>query len=121
MNRILSATILAAALGVAAQAMAQSQMSGLNGLAASPRVRKMLSELPVAVVPVVATAPQAKPLAVAESPRVQKQRSELPQSITPAAVAPVYTAPGGNPIAASPKLQEQLDERPLQFQIAPLK
>ncbi len=121
MNRILSATVLATALGLAAQAMAQSQMSGPNGLAASPRVRKMLSELPVAVVPMVAAAPQVKPLVVTGSPRVQKQLSELPQPIAPAPTAPVYTTRGGNPIAASPKLQQQLDERPMQFQIAPLK
>ena len=127
-NRILLATAVTVILGSMSQAMAQSQMSGPNGLAVSPKVRQSLSERPAQI---TASAPGALPVAtqsrhastLAGSPRAQQMardntKSEVaggPQVV----VASNQRADDG--IAASPKLREQMNERSTQFQIAPLK
>jgi len=128
MNRILLAAVVTVALGSLSQVAAQSQMSGPNGLAASPKVRQALGERPV---PPVLSAPKALPVssirayapALAASPRVQQMLRDNAKSAVAAGSEVVVASNLGNSdgIAASPKLREQLNERPMRFQIAPLK
>jgi len=123
MNRILSVTILTATFALAGQGMAQSQMSGPNGVAASPRVAKAMNERPVSQPAAVANRVAATTPAVAASPRIQSQLNERPKSglANPGSTVASSTTRSGKPIAASPKLQEQMNAQPMQFQIAPLK
>jgi hypothetical protein len=128
MNRILIAAAAAFALGSFSQAVAQSQMSGPNGLAASPKVRQVLSERPVQDL-VAASKPAryngtlAQAGNLAASPKVQSLARENAKSGVAGHAAVVVASTAGNAdgIAASPKLREQMNERLMQFQIAPLK
>ena len=126
-NRILLATAIAFVVTLASQSMAQSQMSGPNGIAASPKVRAMLSEqaargLSTAAI-VTANNPNYRKTAVAASPRVQQMLSDNAKSgvaSTEGAVAPLVGREADG-IAASPKVRQQMANQPVQFQIAPLK
>jgi hypothetical protein len=125
MNRIFLAATTAVALTSVGQVMAQSQMTGPGGIAASPRVTQMtLERTPLACKPATVVSPTPvfnSP--VAASPRVQQMSSEKPASALVNTSPTVVTSSQHDTdnIAASPKLREQLNERPVQFQIAPVK
>ena len=128
MNRILLAAAVTVILGSMSQAMAQSQMSGPNGLAASPKVRQSLSERPAQL---TAFAPGAVHVSaqsihastLAGPPRAQQMAQDNAKSEvaggTQVVVASNQRTDDG--IAASPKLREQMNERSMRFEIAPLK
>lgn len=128
MNRILTVAAATVVLGFLGQAVAQSQMSGPNGLAASPKVRQALNERPgqtSVVAPHQArhTATIAPAGYLAASPKVQAMARENAKSgvAANAAIMVASTPVRADGIAASPKLREQMNERSMQFQIAPLK
>lgn len=126
-QNLLAGTVTALAI-LAGQAFAQSQMSGPNGIAASPRLRAMLNERPAPASFVVSTrqAPSSWSSSqdtLAASPRL---RSMLPASqnstIAPSPVVVVQSPSRvSDNLAASPRLRSQLEERSMQFQVAPLK
>ena len=128
MNRILLAAAVTVILGSMSQAMAQSQMSGPNGMAASPKVRQSLSERPAQI---TTSAPGALPVGaqsrhantLAGPPRAQQMARDNAKSEvaggTQVVVASNQRTDDG--IAASPKLREQMNERSMRFEIAPLK
>jgi hypothetical protein len=92
-------------------------------LAASPRVQQMLADRakPLMGTPVVSLASKeacCESLTLAASPKVQKALAERPQC---SAVNSPTMARVDDGIAASPKLREQLNDRPVEFRIAPLK
>jgi hypothetical protein len=127
MNRILLAAAVTVILGSMSQAMAQSQMSSPNGLAASPKVRQFLSERPaqLTVAPsALSVSAQSRHVStLAGSPRAQQMARDNAKSEV-AGGAQVVVASNqrtDDGIAASPKLREQMNERSMQFQIAPLK
>jgi hypothetical protein len=128
MNRILLTAAVTVVLGSLSQATAQSQMSGPNGLAASPKVRQMVSERPTqltvsapGVLPVSAQSAHSGMLAA--SPRVQQMARDNAKSEVAGGTQAVVASNQRNAdgIAASPKLREQMNERSMRFQIAPLK
>jgi hypothetical protein len=122
MNRILLLATTTAGLAFTFPALA-----GGPEIAASPKVRQMLNDQ--AAQAVVVSAPASTSSAtdrgtsdnLAASPKVQQF---LPSRRTPRAASTMETATLSRPddgIAASPKLREQLNERLVQFQIAPIK
>ncbi len=128
MNRILLAATITIVLGPLNHAAAQAQMSGPNGLAASPKVRQMLSERPAksseaTVAAPVTQARNQRTSALAASPKVQQMMQDNAKSTVADATANVVASNRGNVdgIAASPKVRAQMDERSVRFQIAPLK
>jgi hypothetical protein len=107
-KRILSATIIAAVLGIAGQAMGQTQLSGPNGLATSPKLRKQMTE------PGGWAATQA-PVTVAFYPAPGQTIGVAPGTGT----VVIYKNRNVSGVVASPRLQEQLNERPTQILIVP--
>jgi hypothetical protein len=128
LNRVLFAATVALGLAAAGQAVAQSQLSGPNGTAMSPNLRRMLAEPPAQAI--VVAAPQQPTVwpsgvntaNVAASP---KQQQLMAQSQTVARthepVVAAYQPTGSDGITASPKLRQMMEQNAAQFQIAPLK
>ena len=120
---------------------AQSQLSGSDGIAASPRARQMLNErkainenkgMFIGVLKdsdgaccngTACVTKEGKPIAA--SPRVTQMLSERPvrqvETVTTSAGVAGYRATGADGITASPRLRQQLDERRQAVEIAPLK
>jgi hypothetical protein len=135
LNSLLIAVAVAGTLGVAVNASAQSQLSGGDGIAASPKVRQMLNERKAALeaasapssVVVSSPAPRATSQgAIAASPKVRQMIAEgkpVTGPTTPAVASSSvgYQAAGEDRITASPKLREQLNQRGGSFMIAPIK
>ncbi len=128
-NRILFAAAVATILTSAGQVMAQSQLSGPDGLATSPRLRQQILERqpqPAIVAPVL-VAPGTFYGAsdnLAAPPRTRQLLSENRKTETvPGGNVVVTSAPRSTDnIVASPRLREQLqDQQPMRFQIAPVK
>ncbi len=128
-NRILFAATVAVAFLMAYQANAQSQAVGPDGITASPRVRQLLNErraaaatTPAPILPVAAQAP-SEGVSVTASPRVRQMLDAQKKSgaTSTAGMVASYRAVGPDGITASPKVREQLNERAVQFQIAPVK
>jgi hypothetical protein len=128
LNRSLCALTVALLLASAGQVLAQSQLSGPDGMAASPKFRQLMwQQQRVAVVPEMpnlSTQPAyAKPAEITASPKLHQMMSEFTTSgvAQDTGTVPSYRATGPDGITASPKLRQQLDEQSMQFQIAPLK
>jgi hypothetical protein len=114
----------------AAQTWAQSQVSGDDGITASPKVRQMLNERKAQIA--ASTAAPAAPAVsttiprnteMAASPKVRQQmleRARVPVVTAESEVAG-YRPTGADGITASPKLRQMLNEREQTVQIAPLK
>ncbi len=114
MNRIVGAVVVAGALGFAGQGLAQSQMTGPDGLATSPRLRQQLNERPVVLVRESAACCPAcnRPGATVTYPAgPQSLQQSTASSWAPgsgtAAGPDASRQPG---VIASPRLQEQLAE-----------
>ena len=108
-NRILLAAAMAAGLALTTPAMAQNNTSG-DGIAASPKARQMLKER---------SQLNLASTDLAASPKTSQMLAEQNKCCVAPTTGAVASANDG--IAASPKLREQLNERSLEFQIAPLK
>jgi hypothetical protein len=99
-------------------------LAGGPEIAASPKVRQMLNDRAAVVsapTSTSSTADRGTSDNLAASPKVQQVLSSRP---TPRAASTMETATVSRPndgIAAPPKLREQLNERSMQFQIAPIK
>ena len=123
MNRILSVAAIATALLFVTQAKTQAANS--DGIAASPKVRQMLNErnASFSVVATPATPTRGDSGYLAASPKLSQMLAERTGSsaVTSAALASASTSSLDDGIAASPKLREQLRERALAFQVAPIK
>jgi hypothetical protein len=122
-NRILLAAAMAAGLALASPAMAQNNTVG-DGIAASPKARKMLNErAQVNVASTATSTASAKACCertdLAASPKTSQMLAEQKKCCVAPTTGTVASATDG--ITASPKLREQLNERQLKFQIAPLK
>jgi len=124
--------VLSVVVGLSAtigQGWAQSQASGPNGIAGSPKVLQMLNERSARITsstgtPVVSST-VSRGEVVAGPPKVQQMLRERTMATTPAlftgpAVAG-YKPTGDDGITASPKLRQILDERTASTQVAPLK
>lgn len=124
-KKTLGACTAAMALMITVQAFAQSQMSGPNGIAASPRLRSMLNERSTGTAYVVSTRQDYVPVnsQIAASPRVKMMSPVSANStiVSPAVVVVQSPAAVPDNLAASPRLRSQLQERAVQFQVAPLK
>ena len=128
MNRILLGATVTMVLGSLNYALAQAQMSGPNGLAASPKVRQMLSERPAKSAEAAPTAAASQTsnqsaAMLAGSPKARQMAQDNAKSTVADTTSGVVASTQGkaDAIAASPKVRAQMDERPVQFQIAPLK
>jgi hypothetical protein len=128
MKNIYQLVIAAAALTLFASAgntSAQSQLSGPDGIAASPKVRAVLNERVRSqfVVPAQVTAAAfTRQTAIAASPKMQQMlndRARVAASANPETAGPRVAVSDG--IAASPKVRAMLDERRQTVEIAPLK
>ncbi|HXP58842.1 MAG TPA: hypothetical protein VN829_00045, partial [Dongiaceae bacterium] len=116
-----------AALVPAFQASAQYKPTGDDGITASPRVRKALSERPMGCASGFASADRknskvAAGDGLAASPKVRARLEELKRSTlaaaSPAAVLESSTTRAPNDrIAASPKVRERMREWPAQPQV----
>ena len=128
-NRLLMAGLVVGATLVAVfQANAQYKPTGEDGITASPRVRKTLSERPSVSACGLACSERVNPAnagsdGIAASPKVREHLGELKRN----AVAATASASGGveattrrgpnDGIVASPKLRELMREWPAQPQV----
>jgi len=123
-NRILLAAAMAAGLALATPATAQNNPAG-DGITASPKARQMLNERRARVNAAATATAAASTKAccartdLAASPKASQMLAEQQKCCVAPTTGSVASANDG--ITASPKLREQLNERPLKFQIAPLK
>jgi hypothetical protein len=126
-NRIFMTGLAAAVLIPAFEASAQYKPAGDDGITASPRVRKMLNERPMACPAGSAFSDRASSKnaasdGMAASPKVRARLEEL-KRIALAAASPSAGVTAGTTqapndgIAASPKLRELLREWPAQSQV----
>jgi hypothetical protein len=119
-------TVTVGLIILAAQACGQSLMSGPGGIAASPKVRSQLSENARSIVFTPSTDGTYTGYGrsdLAASPKIlQEVNGKLKSTIAsgPAVVVTSGTRAAEN-LAASPKVQAQLNDRPAMFEIAPLK
>jgi len=133
MNRVLLAATVAAVLGIGNAALAQSQVVGDDGIAASPKVRAQLNERRAseavvapakAAVVVSERTTKPAPVSIAASPKVAQAIAEREASqkasIASANVAST-TSRADDGIAASPKVRQQMNERGQVVEIAPVK
>jgi hypothetical protein len=118
LNRVLIAAAVAAVLGVSSSVRAQSQMVGNDAIAASPKLRAQMNER-AKISGVVDKDIRVAPLSTAASPKVVAEREALTKPAG-AAVAPTK-AKATDGIAASPRLRQQMNERPEAVEIAPVK
>jgi hypothetical protein len=119
LNRVLIAAAVAAVLGVSSSVRAQSQMVGNDGIAASPKLRAQMNER-ARVSGVVDKDLRVVPLSTAASPKVVVEREALTKAAGAAGVAS-KKATASDGIAASPRLRQQMNERPQAVEIAPVK
>jgi len=118
-NQILLAAAMAAGLALATSATAQNNTPG-DGIAASPKARQMLNERAMANVTTTASAKACCERSdLAASPKAGQSLAEQNKCCVAPTIGTVASANDG--ITASPKLREQLNDRPVKFQIAPLK
>jgi hypothetical protein len=126
-TKVLIAIAAAVTLIPAAQATAQHQPGGQDGVAASPKLRQALEEhravAPSQNIHALASAPAARQYKIAASPRLQQQLTEnKPRSGAVAGIEVASTTTRvDDGIAASPKVREQLRSTQPSFQIAPRK
>jgi len=115
---------------LASGASAQSQITGNDGLAASPRLRQQLNDRKIAISGPIGIIGRVGYLAtdengIAASPKLRQQLAERKTGAsisTPVVASAGYRSTGPDGITASPKLRQQLDERTSQpILIAPLK
>ena len=113
-------TILASAalvLGWAVQAKAQYQAVGDDGIAASPKLRQILSERKANRFAMgageFADYPSGNSDQIAASPKLRETLNEEAPAVTAetGGKVPGYRPVGEDGIAASPKLRQMLDER----------
>jgi hypothetical protein len=127
LNQILFTATVAVAFTFTCQAV--RARSADNGITASPKVQEMLdsekkvseSEAPQRVAPAARVPGDDKTVA---SPKVRQMEANAPVSGLAhegATVTPYPEQRSTGWIAASPKVRQQLDQQPVQFEIAPLK
>lgn len=128
LNRVFFAATVALGLASVSPVMAQSQLSGPDGTAMSPKTRFLLAQPPAQVI-----IPAAQPMAAWPSgvnttgmtgmPKQQQlqAQSQTAQPTPQSTAVAGYRATGPDGITASPKLRQMMDENTVQFQIAPLK
>ena len=129
-NYLVTLTAVTLLLASTAPSKAQYKAVGDDGIAASPKVRQMLSErkaraiAPASTAQVVCCKPVSEYTIVA-SPKVRQMLNEqaAAKAASTGAITQVvgYKAVGDDGIVASPKLREMLKERSPAIQIAPLK
>jgi len=120
LNRILFTVVTTASLGLIPSALAN------DGVVASPKLRQSLNDQSLRAVPAHASTAVAgaccenkivaSPKVVQTQPAEQKCCASSPKDI----LASTTTKPNDG-IFASPQVRAQLNERPQQFQIAPIK
>ena len=126
-NKLCLTGVMVAALVPAFQASAQYKPAGDEGITASPRVRKALSERPMVCASGVASADRknskvAAGEGIAASPKVRARLEELKRSALAAAspaagLAASTTRAPNDGIVASPKLREWMREWQAQSQV----
>ena len=126
LNRILFTAATVASLSLASTALAQYEPVGNDGVAASPKLRQALADRSVRVGPADASAAVAGACCennIVASPKVRQTLPAEPKCCAaPSKDSLVSTTSKRNDgIFASPKVRGQLNERPQQFQIAPVK
>ena len=126
LNRILFTAVAAASLTLVSSAFAQYATVGDDGVAASPKLRQALKDSSVRVAPAHASAAVVGTCCennIVASPKVRQTLSaEAKCCAAPSKDNLVSTTAKPNDgIFASPKVRAQLNERPQQFQIAPIK
>ena len=120
LNRILLAAATAASFALVSQALAD------DSIAASPKARQMLNDrnaaaIAAAAVPAVASYQLTTPGANATaSPKVRQMFADQAKS-TVASTGETLVSRSTDGIAASPKVRSQINERPIAFEVAPLK
>ena len=128
-NRVLAAAAVATLLGIGSSVRAQ--VTGDDGIAASPKVRAQMNERrareAVVVAPakatVASTKAEVKPArthAIVASPKVAAALAEREASGAEMNIAST-TAAANDGIVASPKVRAQLNERGERVEIAPVK
>jgi len=120
LNRILVAAATAATLTLASSALAD------DGVAASPKVRQTLTDLSLRAAPAQASTAVAGACCenvIVASPKVAQTQPSGSKccATSPKDTMASTTAKSNDGIFSSPKVRAQLNERPQQFQIAPIK